>query len=159
MAISDKIKAMVALLSGMVHEDSVSGGAEITKGTGQAAWTLEQGVVGGERNTSSATNNYTVTRNESNITIVSTTVAVTIGAGAADDTYLLGVHIHTALTGTCVITGFQDETGAAKSYTLPAGTVGHVPFYAARNLAGAITVTAANAADDDKIAVLWRPRV
>ena len=40
MAISDKIKAMVALLSGMVHEDSVSGGAEITKGTGQAAWTL-----------------------------------------------------------------------------------------------------------------------
>ena len=33
MAISDKIKAMVALLSGMVHEDSSSGGAEMTKGT------------------------------------------------------------------------------------------------------------------------------
>ena len=159
MAISDKIKAMVALLSGMVHEDSSSGGAEMTKGTGQAAWTLEQGTVGGERNTSSATNNYTVTKNECNATVLSTTAAVTIGGGAADDTYLLGVHIHTALAGTCVIAGFVDESGAAKSYTLPATTVGHVPMYAARNLAGALTVTCGTAGDDDKVMVLWRPRV
>lgn len=121
--------------------------------------TYERGQIGGERNASSSTNNYDVIKNECNVTIVSTTSAVTIGGGAADDTYLLGLHIHTALTGTCVITGFVDETGVAKSYTIPAGTVGHVPFYAARNAIGALTVTCSNVADDDKVMVLWRPRV
>lgn len=122
------------------------------------AYTFERGQIGGERNSSSTTNNYTAIRNECNLTIVSATTAVTIGGGVADDTYLLGLHIHTTLTGTCVIAGFADETGVAKNYTLPAGTVGHIPFYGARNLIAGLTVTCSNAADDDKVAVLWRAR-
>lgn len=127
-------------------------------GVGGAAKTFEQGQIGGERNSSSTTNNYTVTRNECNVTIISVTTAVTIGGGAVDDTYLLGLHIHTALAGTCVISGFADETGAAKPYTLPIGAVGHIPFYGARNTAGALTVTCSSATDDDRVAVMWRPR-
>ena len=52
------------------------------------------------------------------------------------------MHIHTALTGTCVITGFQDESGAAKELHATRRNCGACAFYAARNLAGAITVTA-----------------
>lgn len=86
------------------------------KGTSGSGHVMEQGVVGGERNTSSTENNFTVIKNECNLTVVSTTSAASIGGGAADDTYLLGLHIHTALTGTCVIAGFADEAGNAQSY-------------------------------------------
>lgn len=138
--------------------DDLTYGRQPLKGSAGAALTLEQGQIGGERNTSSTTNNYDVIKNECNVTIIAVQTAVTIGGGATDDTYLLGLHIHTALTGTCVITGFADSVGSAASFTLPAGTVGHVPFYAARNAAGAFTVTLSNVADASKAAVLWRPR-
>lgn len=133
-------------------------GSEVQMSTGGARDSYEKGQIGGERNTSSTTNNYDVIKNECNVTIIAVQTAVTIGGGAVDDTYLLGLHIHTALTGTCVITGFTDSAGAAASYTLPAGTVGHVPFYAARNTAGALTVTLSTLGDASKAAVLWRAR-
>lgn len=118
---------------------------------------VEPGQVGGERNTSSSTNNYDVIKNECNGTIISVQTAVTLGGGAADDTFLLGLHIHTALTGTCVIAGLADAAGAAASYTLPVGTVGHVPFYGVRNAKGALTVTCSTVGDANKVLALWRP--
>lgn len=115
-------------------------------------------ALAGERNADSASNSYMVARPECNVSVVSKTTAVTIGAGAANDTHLIGVMISTALTGTCVIAGFADSDGAAQSYTLPAGSVGFRDFCGAINSAGALTFTCSNAADDNLVAVLWRPR-
>ena len=146
----------------MEVRDAVNGGgievAGTNAGSGQGPMhTLEQGNVAGLRNPSSGTNAYIPVRQECNLSIISKTTAVTIGGGAANDTHLVGVLIHTALTGTCVITGFADSDGAAQSYTLPAGSVGFKDFLAAINSAGALTFTCSNAADDNKVAVLWRP--
>lgn len=126
--------------------------------TDAAAHTLEQGLIAGERNPDSATNSYLVVRPECNLSIVSKTTAVTIGGGAANDTHLIGILISTALTGTCAITGFADSDGVAQTYTLPAGSVGFRDFFGAINSAGALTITCSNAADDNLVAVLWRPR-
>jgi hypothetical protein len=91
-----------------------------------------------------------------NLTIVNKQTAVAIGA-AAKDTCLLGIQIHTALTGTCVIAGFEDDAGAAASYTIPAASVGFKDFLGAINSKAALTITCSNAADALKVAVLWRP--
>lgn len=114
-------------------------------------------LAAGERNVDSATNSYVVVRDEANLTIIGLTTAITIGGGAAGDTHLIGLHITTALTGTCVITGFGDSAGVATNYTLPAGSVGYKEFKGAINSVGALTVTCSNAADDNLVAVLWRP--
>lgn len=113
--------------------------------------------IAGERNVTSSTTSYLVVRKECNLSIISKVTAVTIGAGAANDTHLIGLMIHTALTGTCAITGFADSDGTAQTYTLPAGSVGFKDFYGAINSAGAITITCSNVADDNLVAVLWRP--
>jgi hypothetical protein len=129
-----------------VQVDS-SGFQKVTNGTLNA----------GERNVDSATNSYVVTRDEANLTIIGLTTAITIGGGAAGDTHLIGLHITTALTGTCVITGFGDSAGAATSLTLPIGSVGFKDFRGAINNIGALTVTCSTAGDDNFVAVLWRP--
>ena len=113
--------------------------------------------LAGERLRSSATNSYLAVRQEANVAIISKTTAVTIGGGVANDTHLLGIMISTALTGTCAITGFADSDGAAQTYTLPAGSVGHKDFLGALNSAGALTITCSNAADDNLVMVFWRP--
>lgn len=119
--------------------------------------TLENPIAG-ERNPDSLTNSYLVVRKEANLSIISKTTTVTIGGGAANDTHLIGLMISAALTGTCVITGFADSDGAAQTYTLPAATpAGFKDFYGALNSAGALTITCANVADDNLVAVLWRP--
>lgn len=145
-------------MSSMQGVDSISGLSAPVKATNQAAHTMEQGLLAGERNPSSLTNSYMVMREEANLTIISVTTAVIIGGGNANDTHLLGVHITAALTGTIVIAGFADEAGNPKSITIPAATVGNRDFKGAINSAGALTVTVSNAADDDKVAILWRPR-
>ncbi len=114
-------------------------------------------ALAGERNVSSALLGYQVVRQEANASIISKTTAVTIGGGAASDTHLMGLLIHTALTGTCAITGFADSDGTAQTYTLPAGSVGYKDFLGAVNSAGALTVTCSNASDDNLVMVLWRP--
>lgn len=117
----------------------------------------EQNNTTGLRNPSSATAAYLPVRQECNLSIISKTTAVTIGGGAASDTHLMGLLIHTALTGTCAITGFADSDGTAQTYTLPAGSVGFKDFLGAINSAGALTITCSNASDDNLVAVLWRP--
>ena len=116
-----------------------------------------EGALAGERRIDSATESYLAVRQEANASIISKTTAVTIGGGVAMDTHLMGIMIHTALTGTCVITGFADSDGTAQTYTLPAGSVGYKDFLGARNSAAALTVTCSNALDDNLVMVLWRP--
>lgn len=140
-----------------VQQDSSTSLPTPQKQTSNAAWTLEQGNIAGVRNVSSATAAYIPVRQECNLSIISKTTAVTIGAGAANDTHLMGLMIHTALTGTCAITGFADSDGTAQTYTLPAGSVGYKDFLGALNSAGALTITCSNASDDNLVAVLWRP--
>lgn len=126
----------------------------ITDGSQHVA---EQGNIAGVRNVSSPTAAYVPVRQECNLSIISKTTAVTIGGGAANDTHLMGLLIHTALTGTCAITGFADSDGTAQTYTLPVGSVGYKDFLGAKNSAGALTITCSNASDDNLVAVLWRP--
>jgi len=132
-------------------------GSEVQMSTNGARDVNEKGQIGGERNTSSTNNNYDVIKNECNATIISTTAAVTLGGGVADDTFLLGIHVHTALTGTCVIGGLADAAGAAANYTIPATSVGHVPLYGVRNAKGALTITCSTVGDANKVLALWRP--
>lgn len=114
-------------------------------------------ALAGERLADQPDKSYMAVRQEANASIISKTTAVTIGGGVANDTHLMGLMIHTALTGTCVITGFADSDGAAQSYTLPAGSVGYKDFLGALNSAGALTLTCSNASDDNLVMVLWRP--
>jgi len=130
---------------------------EPVKSTSNNLHVVEQGNITGVRNVSSATAAYVPVRQECNLSIISKTTAVTIGGGAANDTHLMGLLIHTALTGTCVITGFADSDGAAQTYTLPVASVGYRDFLGAINSAGAMTITCSNASDDNLVAVLWRP--
>ena len=114
-------------------------------------------ALAGERLIDQPTKSYMAVRQEANASIISKTTAVTIGGGVASDTHLMGLMIHTALTGTCAITGFADSDGAAQTYTLPAGSVGYKDFLGAINSAGALTITCSNASDDNLVLVLWRP--
>ena len=69
----------------------------------------------------------------------------------------MGIMVTTALTGTCVITGFEGSAGTAISITLPAGTaVGTHDFKGAINSKGPLTVTCSNAADDNDVQVFWK---
>lgn len=125
-------------------------------GSGNQLMTLGT-TLAGERLQDQPNKSYLAIRNEANVAIISKTSAVTIGGGSASDTHLIGIHIHTALTGTCVINGFADSDGNAQAYTIPASTIGHIPFYGALNTAGALTITCSNASDDNLPMVFWRP--
>lgn len=78
-----------------------------------------------------------------------TTAGPTIigGSTGANDTLLRGIHIHTALAGTCTIAGFQDQGGSAVNIVLPIGTVGWIPFYDSINDKGQLTITLSSATD------------
>lgn len=110
-----------------------------------------------ERLQDSATKGHCVIVDAANLSVVSTTSAVTIGGGVANDTYLKRIIVLAALTGTCVVTGFADTAGAAQSFTIPAAFVGERNFGGAKNSAGALTVTCSNAADDNLMLVEWWP--
>jgi hypothetical protein len=126
--------------------------------TGGAASAYEQGLLAGERNVDSASDSYQVTRHECNLTMVDVQTAITIGGGAAGDTHLMGILITVALTGTCVITGFAGSAETPISITLPAGTAaGLIDFKGAVNSEGPLTVTCSNAADDNDVAIMWKP--
>ena len=137
---------------------TTSAGVDASDTTNNANKVTLATTLAGERNASSATDSYLAVRQEANASIISKTTAVTIGGGVASDTHLMGLMIHTALTGTCAIAGFADSDGVAQTYTLPAGSVGYKDFLGAINSAGALTITCSNASDDNLVMVLWRPR-
>lgn len=89
-------------------------------------------------------------------TIIDVQTPVELGDGNIGTVALEGILINVALTGTCVIAGFKDSSGAAKSITLPAASaVGMHRFYGAVNEAGTLTVTCSNASDADNVVALW----
>lgn len=114
--------------------------------------------IAGERNPSSATGSYLDTRGVTSPVILETeAVAHAVGgSAAANDIHLRGVQIHTALTGTLTITGFEDEDGDAKSYVIPAGAVGWQEFAWGLNTKGALTMTLSSVADNSLCAVFYR---
>lgn len=134
------------------------GGVTPLGGVDDAAKVSQAGLLACERNPSSATNSYCVMRNESNLSIISKTSAVTIGGGVASDTHLQKIQFQSALTGTCVLAGFADSDGTAQSITFAIGTVGPYEFLGAINSAGALTMTCSDAGDDNKAWMFWRPR-
>ena len=136
---------------------TTSAGVDASDTTNNANKVTLATTLAGERRIESATESYLAVRQEANASIISKTTAVTIGGGVASDTHLMGLMIHTALTGTCAITGFADSDGVAQTYTLPAGSVGYKDFLGAINSAGALTITCSNASDDNLVMVLWRP--
>lgn len=129
-------------------------------GVGDRAKTSSEidSLLAGERLQGSATNSYLVVRQEATATIITGTTAVTLGGGMPGDTHLMMLHIHTALTGTCVIEGFRDPAGNAETYILPAATIGKIDFMGAINYSGALAVTCSNAGDNKKVIAMWRPR-
>lgn len=135
---------------------TTSAGVDASDTTNNANKVTLATTLAGERNASSATDSYLAVRQEANASIISKTTAVTIGGGVANDTHLMGLMIHTALTGTCAITGFADSDGAAQTYTLPAGSVGYKDFLGSVNSAGALTITCSNASDDNLVMVFWK---
>lgn len=114
-------------------------------------------LMAGERLSGSATKSHLANVDIANGLVVSTTSAITIGGGVANDTYLKRIIVHAALTGTCVITGFADSAGTAQSFTIPAAFVGERNYGGMINSAGAATITCSNAADDNLVVVTWWP--
>ena len=101
-------------------------------------------------------NQLVVDSASANATIIGKEGGVTIGGGAADDTKLVGIVITKALTGTLVITGFEDSDGTATNFTFPAATAaGAINFGGIVNSAGALTVTYTNVSDRDNVIVQW----
>lgn len=114
-------------------------------------------LMAGERLPGSVTKSHVATVDIANGFVVSTTSAITINGGVANDTYLKRVIVHAALTGTCVITGFADSAGVAQSFTIPAAFVGERNYGGMLNSAGAATITCSNASDDNLVVVTWWP--
>jgi hypothetical protein len=150
-------------ISGRLAGTTLNNGIETLQravvGSDGSQWTLEQGVIGGERNTSSLTNNYDAVKHEANSNILqNVATAQNIGTGGTTPIYLMGIQIRTALTGTLTIVGFTDPAGTAKNWVLPIGTVGQVlPPGNARRLESGCTMTLSVAADGDFVVVDWRP--
>lgn len=137
----------------MLLEDTVDGSRQV-KGTRGAAHTLEQGVIGGERNTSSLTNNYDAVKEESSYTRLApgaTTEQVVTNAPA----FLYG---WVGVTGTGTLTLRDSATAAATTspfpaFTLAAGTIVTLPA-AIRFENG---ITAQLGTGTDVVTLFWRP--
>lgn len=139
--------------------DIVSGLSTPIRATQDAAHVYEAAVLAGEEIPASVHGSVLRVVQACNLSIISKTAAVIIGGGNANDTRLMGILITAALTGTCVINGFADSDGTAQTITLPVGTVGFINFLGAINSAGALSITCANAADDNLVSILWRVAV
>lgn len=124
-------------------QDSINGGAHV----------IEQGQIGGERNTSSSTNNHDVVHEETNKTFFNpnaTTEQVIINAPA----YFYGF-VGKVGTGTLTIRDSATAIGAVTDfpvYTLAVGT--HVDFPAVRMENG---ITLQCSVGTDEVTVFWRP--
>lgn len=122
----------------------------------------EQGNIAGTRNPSSSTNAYLASYRPANVTILDGTSAVAIGAGAANDTHLLGVLIpKNAGPATCTLAGFGKATSSTGTYTakdivLTGSTADdrYYDFAGAINNVGALTATGSV---DEIVVVFWRP--
>lgn len=155
MAIPQKYLDQAIAKHAMVGKDENNDPAAVDCING-AMHVLDQAVPG-IRNPSSTTISYIVVREEGRPVILNGTSAITIGNSAgADDTLLLRVIIHTALTGTLTLAGFEDDDGAAQSFVMPAGTVAGVyDFGGILNTAGTLQATLSSASDNNNVMIVW----
>ncbi len=75
-----------AMAEGKIQLRQSDGSVTPLGGVGDAAKVTNAGALAGERRIDSATESYLAICNESNLSVISTTSAVTIGGGVASDT-------------------------------------------------------------------------
>jgi hypothetical protein len=155
-------------ISGRLAGTTLNNGIETLQravvGSDGSQWTLEQGVIGGERNTSSLTNNYDAVKHECNSNMLANSAsAQNVGTGGTTPIFLMGITIRATTTGTVTIAGLTDVTGAAVNWVIPATTVtSGVPVQVlppgnARRMENGCTMTCSVGADGPNVLVDWRP--
>lgn len=134
---------------------------ESIKSTQNALWTYEKRQIGGERNTTSSTNNYDAVYTPVNVLLCDGIAAVPIGSPSANTTHLLGILIlKNAGPATATISGFgktvDGSTYTAQSFVLSGSTTQDTYFnlHACINTQGPLTVTSSV---DECVLVFWRP--
>lgn len=135
-------------------------GAEPIEVSG-AAQTLEQGLIGGETNTTSQANNYDHIKHIANVGFLAASTAVqNVGALGTTPIFLMGLNVRAALTGTLTIVGFTDLAGAPITLVLPIGFVGDyvapgndIPFVTG------CTMQLSVATDSGSVANNWNVRI
>lgn len=159
MAIADlvtKFRSIVANYQPIVSlfEDSSTGLPTNSKATGNAAWTLEQGQIGGERNSSSSTNNWDAVHEESNYTL--------FAPGGTSETVVSAVPVFVygflGKTGTGTLTLRDSSTASATTSPFPAFTLavaGMVTFPAAIRFENGLTAQLGTGTD--AVAIFTRP--
>lgn len=126
-------------------------------GTNGAGHTLEQGQIGGERNTTSSTNNYTVIKQECNVTRVTGVTETLISASPC---YVLGVYANNGASASSGYASLRDAsaTGGASTPKVDVrATGGDCPDLKAVRFENGVTVQGSAAGTD--VSVLWRPIV
>lgn len=121
--------------------------------------TSEGTHIAGHRNTTSNTTDWVAVGEDLRGVVIDGTAAVTIGGGAANDTFLYKIKILANFTGNLTIAGFNKKsssTTAAKTITLTTPTAGDYDFSGILNEAGALVITASNAADDELAMVFYK---
>jgi len=124
-------------------------------GTDGAGHTFEQGQVGGERNTSSTTNNYDVVKQECNVTRVTGVTETLISASPC---YVLGVYANNGASASTGYASLRDAsaTGGASTPKLDVRATGaDAPDFKATRFENGLTVQGSAAGTD--VSVLWRP--
>lgn len=122
-----------------------------------AAHVAEQGIIGGGRSEATQANNHTVTRHESNAAILNSVTTIQAVSGGVPAS-LMGIQIHTALSGTLTITGFTNVAGTATPWVIPSGSVGAVqPPGLADRCETALSATLSDPLDYNKVKISWRP--
>ena len=137
----------------MLLEDTVDGSRQL-KGTSGAAHTLEQGIIGGERNTGSQLNNYDAVHEECNYT--------RFAPGNTNETVITSapcfVYGFIGVVGTGTLTLRDSSTAAAATSPFPAFTLsvsGRVEFPAAVRFENGLTAQLGTGTD--VATVFWRP--
>lgn len=125
--------------------------------SGDQIYTTSDDLPPGAANVDSETASYSRAYPKANAAIITGQSAVTVGAGAANDTMLMGLAVANTLTGNVAITGFANGSGAATTWTGTTLTKGFYDFKGAVNSAGALTMTCATTADSAKVMALWFP--
>jgi hypothetical protein len=130
-----------------------------TTGSGYSSVGLDT-LIAGERNPSSATASYLVVSPHVNATILHSTDAEDIGAGAANDTLITKIIIKAASTAvTCTLTGLFSEDDAATTFVFSGNDSDSNTATLTIDLDGAINPAAkftAQASAADSVIVCWR---
>ncbi len=111
-------------------------------------------VVSLSPSTGAISRDVQATKNDAvGVVLQTTTSQVTV---SSTPSHLVGIHIHTALTGSLTITGLLDDTGSARNWVIPAGTVGTVMSGTAL-LFSTLRYTLSSSSDAAKVLLSHKP--